>query len=245
MRYPTYLRSFLTALAALFLVVGAFGFDPGARIYPADSMVTLRFRAVSGWAKRNFRSVRVGYIRDDRRFTNGREMRERGPRFESLKFKREGDDTIVVTVPLRGEHEHSFVFLLPRKKGDRTADMRFCSVYTLAPDAFGLRPFKGEFHQHSNLSDGRTDPRNHVQYARAAGLDFVAVTDHRKTEQNDIVAAVAKDSGCGLVTYRGEEMHNVCSILHAVCLGAPEAMSIGQRTPELVAGAEPILRELR
>ena len=245
MRLPAYLRSLLTSLAALLLVVRTYGFDPGARIYPADSLVTLRFRAVSGWAKKNFRSVKVGYVRDDRRFTNGREMRERGPRFESLKFKREGDDTIVVTVPLRGEHEHSFVFHLPRKKGDRTPDMRFCAVYTLAPDAFRLRPFKGEFHQHSNVSDGRTPPRDHVRHARAAGLDFLAVTDHCSSRQNPVVAAAARDSGCGLVTYPGEEMHNVCNILHSVCLGAPEVMTMRERTPKLTAGAARILRELR
>lgn len=230
---------------ACFLVAEARGFEVGPRIYPADSMATLRFRAVSAWGKKHFRSVKVGYVRDDRRHSDGAEFREKGPRFENLKFTREGDDTIVVKVPLRGEHEHTFCFYLPRKKGVKTAEMRQVTVCTLAPDAFRLRPFKGEFHQHSSLSDGRTDPRNHVQYARAAGLDFVAVTDHRKTEQNAIVAAIAKDSGCGLVTYRGEEMHNVSAILHSVCLGAPEVMSIGQRTPELVAGAEPILRELR
>ena len=230
---------------ACFRIAEAGGFDIGARIYPADSMATLRFRAVSAWGKKNFKNVKVGYVRDDRRHSDGAEFREKGPRFENLKFTREGDDTIVVKVPLRGEHEHTFCFYLPRKKGVKTAEMRQVTVCTLAPDAFRLRPFKGEFHQHSSLSDGRTDPRNHVQYARAAGLDFVAVTDHRKNEQNAIVAAVAKDSGCGLVTYRGEEMHNVSAILHSVCLGAPEVMSIGQRTPELVAGAEPILRELR
>jgi hypothetical protein len=230
---------------ACFLVAEARGFEVGPRIYPADSMATLRFRAVSAWGKKNFKSVKVGYVRDDRRFSDGAKLREGGPRMENLKFRREGDGTIVVKVPLRGEHEHTFFFHLPRRKGEKAPEMRQVTVCTLAPDAFHLRPFKGEFHQHSNLSDGKTDPQNHVQYARAAGLDFVAVTDHRKSEQNDIVAAVAKNSGCGLVTYRGEEMHNVSAILHSICLGAPEVMSIGRRTPELVAGAAPILRELR
>ena len=235
----------LLLVLTCFRIAEVRGFDIGARIYPADSMATLRFRAVSPWARKNFKHVKVGYVRDDRRFSNGAELRERGPRFENLKFTREGDDTIVVTVPLRGEHEHTFSFHLPRKKGEKNPEMRQVTICTLAPDTFQLRPFKGEIHQHSNVSDGRTDPRNHVQYARAAGLDFVAVTDHWHSEQNPIVAAAAKDSGCGLVTYPGEEMHNVAHVLHSICLGAPKVMSIRERNAELVKGADPILRELR
>lgn len=238
------MRIFWSALA-LFAAAAGHGFELPARIYPADSMATLRFRAASDWAKKHFRTVRVGYIRDDRRFSDGRQFRERGPRFEDLKIKREGEDTIVVKVPLRGEHRHAFVFYLPLKKGEKKREERFYAVCTLAPDAFALRPFKGEIHQHSNVSDGRTEPRDHVRYARAAGFDFIAVTDHRSSRQNPIVAAAAKDSGSGLVTYPGEEMHNVGHILHSICLGANEVMSITRRTPELVAGAAPILEKLR
>ena len=234
----------LTVLA-LFGFLRAHGFDIEARIYPADSMAVLRFRAVSAWGKKNFKQVKVGYVRDDRRHSNGRELREKGPRLENLKFRREGADTIVVKIPLRGEHEHSFFFYLPRKKGEKTAEMRKVAIYSLAPDAFALRPFKGEIHQHSNFSDGRTPPQDHVMYAREAGFDFIAVTDHWNNKQNAIVAAAAKDSGCGLVTYPGEEMHNTGHILHSICLGAPKVMSLRERTPELVKAVKPILAEVR
>lgn len=227
------------------VVLRAHGFDIAARIYPADSLAVLRFRAVSAWGKKNFKSVKVGYVRDDRRFSNGRELRERGPRFEKLNFRREGDDTIVVEVPLRGEHEHAFFFYLPRQKGDKTQEIRKVALYTLAPDAFELRPFKGEIHQHSHVSDGRTPPQDHIRYAREAGFDFIAVTDHWHNEQNAIVADAAKSSGCGLVTYPGEEMHNVSHILHSICLGAPGVMSRRERNAQLSAAAKPILEELR
>lgn len=235
----------ILSVLAFFGFARAHGFDIEARVYPADSMAVLRFRAVSAWGKKNFKLVKVGYVRDDRRHSDGMELRERGPRFENLKFKREGDDTIVVKVPLRGEHEHTFFFHLPRKKGEKNPEMRKIAICTLAPDAFELRPFKGDIHQHSNVSDGRTPPRDHVMYAREAGLDFVAVTDHWHSEQNPIVAAAAKDSGCGLVTYPGEEMHNVAHVLHSICLGAPKVMSIRERNAELARGAKPILAQLR
>lgn len=234
----------LTLCLFVLLAAAAQGFELPARIYPADSKATLRFRARSAWAKKNFAAVRLGYIRDDRRFTDGKAMHETGPRFQTLKIRRE-NDTIVAEVPLRGEHEHSFIFYLPPAKGGKREE-RYYSICTLAPDAFKLRPFKGEFHQHSNVSpDGKEPPQDHVRYAREAGLDFVAVTDHGQHRQNAIVAAAAKDSGSGLVTYPGEEMHNVAAVLHSICLGAPGAMSIRKRTPELSSGAAPILRELR
>ena len=235
------------ALTLLTLLLSACvqAFDIAARIYPADSMATLRFRAVSAWGRKNFKNVRVGYVRDDRRFTDGKIFRERGPRFENLKFTREGDDTIVVRVPLRGEHEHSFFFYLPRKKGENRSEMRRVALYTLAPDAFRLRPFKGEFHQHSTLSDGGAPPRDHILYARMAGFDFIAVTDHRNQKQNPVIAAAARDSGCGLVTYPGEEMHNPTAVLHSVCLGASEVMSIRERSAKIDAAIKPILAELR
>ena len=235
----------LLTLLMLFRLASGYAFEPSARIYPADTLVTVRFRAVSAWGKKNFKVVRVGYIRDDRRFSDGKAFREKGPRFEKLNFVREGDDTIVVKLPLRGEHEHIFYFYLPRKKGEKAPEMRKVALCTLAPDAFRLRPFKGEFHQHSTLSDGGTPPQDHVRYAREAGLDFIAVTDHRHKEQNAIVAAVAKDSGCGLVTYPGEEMHNPTAVLHSVCLGAPKVMSIRERNAELSAATKRILAELR
>ena len=234
----------LAAACVLFGALAARGFELDARIYPADTAATLRFRATTQWDKKNFDTVKVGYVRDDRRFTDGKAMRL-APRLQMLKCRRENGE-LVVTVPLRGEHEHSFVFIAPPPKGEKSGEeLRYYSIYTLAPDAFKLRPFKGEFHQHSNLSDGREPPQDHVRYAREAGFDFLAVTDHGSKKQNAIVADAARDSGSGLVTYPGEEMHNVGAVLHSVCLGAPEVMSIRKRTPELAAAIEPILAELR
>lgn len=236
-------RAWPLAVCALLGALTARGFELAARIYPADTVATLRFSPTTEWDRKHFDTVKVGYVRDDRRFGDGKAMRL-APRLQMLKCRRE-NGALVVTVPLRGEHEHSFVFIAPPGKGQKSGEERYYSVYTLAPDAFKLRPFKGEFHQHSNLSDGREPPQDHVRYAREAGFDFLAVTDHGSKKQNAIVADAARDSGSGLVTYPGEEMHNVGAVLHSVCLGAPEVMSIRKRTPELTAAIESILAELR
>ena len=62
-------KKFLSVAAALLCGVGVWSFEleGPARIFPADSRVTLRFKAVSKWAKQNFDTVQVGYVRDDRR----------------------------------------------------------------------------------------------------------------------------------------------------------------------------------
>ncbi|MBQ6352505.1 MAG: hypothetical protein IJJ28_04490, partial [Lentisphaeria bacterium] len=73
----------------------------------------------------------------------------------------------------------------------------------------------------------------------------IAVTDHSEFRQNDIVSTTARGSGCGLVTYPGEEMHNVAGVLHSICLGAPDVMSIRKRDEKLTAAAAPILNDLR
>ena len=223
----------------------ATGFEPEYSVYPADSTVTLRFVPKSEWAKKNFAhpKLKVSYVRDDRRFSGGEEFRDAGR--EPLRFKREGG-AIVITLPLRGEHEHSFAFYTPKKKKtDRFADItRFASVYTLRPDLFALRPFKGEIHQHSKFSpDGKMPVEQHIRYGREAGFDFIAVTDHYNWDQNPVAIAFARDSGSGLTVYPGEEIHNKAS-LHAICLGAPRKMSQMERTPEFAAEWQPIYEQL-
>lgn len=223
----------------------ACGFELETRIYPADSLAKLRFRAVDEWDKKNFDKVKVGYIRDDRRFTDGEVMRLSRPRFEYPKMVKH-DGVITVEVPLRGEHEHIFCFELPYRKGMKRLERRYLSVYSLAPDLFELRPFKGEFHQHSKFSpDGKEPAEQHIRYARAVGLDFVAVTDHYNYDQNQVAISTARDSGSGLTVYPGEEMHTFGSLLHAICLGAPRKMSQIQRTPEFSSEVRPVLEELR
>ena len=224
----------------------ATGFEPEHSVYPADSTVSLRFVPKSAWAKKNFAhpKLKVSYVRDDRRFSGGEEFKDAGR--EPLRFKREAG-AIVITLPLRGEHEHSFAFYTPKKKkSDRFGDItKFSAVYTLRPDLFALRPLKGEIHQPSQFSpDGKMPVEQHIRYAREAGFDFIAVTDHFNWDQNPVAIAAARDSGSGLTVYPGEEIHNKAS-LHSICLGAPHKMSQMERTPEFAAEWRPIFEELR
>ena len=118
----------LSTLAAVSTAVAAAAFELPARIYPADSLVKLRFRAATAWARENFDRVKVGYMRDDRRFTDGGEMRLSRPRFEYPPMTKK-DGIITIEVPLRGEHEHIFCFELPYKKGQKQLDTLLLVVH--------------------------------------------------------------------------------------------------------------------
>lgn len=71
-----------------------------------------------------------------------------------------------------------------------------------------------DLHAHSSVSDGTVPPADLVRAAAAAGLDVVALTDHDTTAGWDEAAAVASETGVGLVRgieistrYRGSGVH--------------------------------------
>ena len=52
------------------------------------------------------------------------------------------------------------------------------SVYALKPDLYSRRALRGDFHIHSNISDGDESPALVAAYYRMAGYDVCALTDH-------------------------------------------------------------------
>ena len=63
--------------------------------------------------------------------------------------------------------------------------------------------YRGDCHVHSVFSDGELTPEQLAAAARAAGLDFVATTEHNNTEAYD---AWAKAAGTDLLVIPGEEV---------------------------------------
>ena len=220
-------------------------FELRERIFPADTEMELRFTARSRWAKKNLPRVEVGYIRDDARYMHGDpgELHPGDNDYEILPHRIEGDTIVVPHVILRGEFRHAFV-IDPPVENWRQRHAPY-PVMSLAPDAFGLRPYKGGIHQHSSVSDGVGTPSQQVGYARAGGFDFVSVTDHAKYAQNAEAIGYAAETGCGLEVYVGEEMHSPATVLHSICLGAPEAMSRLKRDEEFARDIAPELTRLR
>ncbi len=85
---------------------------------------------------------------------------------------------------------------------------------------------RGAFHIHSTLSDGRGTPAQIARAARAAGLQFIIMTDHnlRALTEPAYEAGVLVISGVELSTRKG----------HLVVIGAPRGVSRPERDPDPV-----------
>ena len=108
------------------------------------------------------------------------------------------------------DREGEYWFAL-RQTGDNSGKW-FCEfgLYALEPDLFGLRPWRGDLHVHSNSSQcgsALDDPKFVTATARKNGLDFMALTDHMQQEPSREVAAYWREAGAGLSVFPGEEVH--------------------------------------
>jgi hypothetical protein len=72
----------------------------------------------------------------------------------------------------------------------------------------GISPrwLKGDLHVHSDHSDGRWGIDSIVAYARAASLDYVALTDHNTHTGTDLLRAALRDAGLPTVVIPGLEL---------------------------------------
>ncbi len=93
------------------------------------------------------------------------------------------------------------------------------SVYALNADLYALRPLKGDTHVHSCRSDGRETPEVVAANYRAAGFDFMALTDHRRFEPSLEAIAAYADVKLGMTQMTGEEVHSPKTYLHIVHFG--------------------------
>jgi hypothetical protein len=131
-----------------------------------------------------------------------------------------------------GEQEH--VLLLERRVVDRSpagllellgkggdnrtavADFR---VYSVAPDLFARRPFKGDLHMHSYHSDGKESPAYVAGACRRIGMDFMAVTDHRKYAPSLEAQKAYEGVELDLRIFPGEEVHPPEDPVHIINFG--------------------------
>lgn len=80
------------------------------------------------------------------------------------------------------------------------------SRFTLKARASGW--YRGELHCHSYHSDGDASPQEMIDFAKALGLDFLAVTDHNTISHLVDLAAIDPGDlvlipGCEVTTYKG------------------------------------------
>ncbi len=129
-----------------------------------------------------------------------------------------------ITKFFEGEQEHTFS--VEEIKPDKKRRVFFVAhVYSLEPDLFALRPYKGDFHMHSHRSDGVESPAYVAAASRRAGLDFMALTDHRTYRASLQAAGAFEGAPADLRVFPGEEVHPPDNPVHIVSLGAASGIT--------------------
>jgi hypothetical protein len=139
--------------------------------------------------------------------------------YDSL-ILRSDDGSLYFDYEFSGEQAYIVrVFRTPVKDAERDRPVGNFMVYSLFPDLYKLRPYKGEFHCHSYHSDGNEAPEIVAANYRKNGFDFMALTDHHLWYPSKIAVDAYKDTPIDLKLFYGEEVHPFRNHVHMVNFG--------------------------
>ena len=105
------------------------------------------------------------------------------------------------------EQEYSVKIFRSDIVPDNSKEYSIVYLYCVEEDLYKLRPFKGDFHLHTQRSDGRESPAGVSAACRSAGLDFWAITDHFRYEPSIEAIDAYKGVKLGAKIFTGEELH--------------------------------------
>lgn len=137
---------------------------------------------------------------------------------------------IRITAVFEAEQEHTFI--IEATCGDKTRTIGDFRVYSVEPDLYALRPYKGDFHMHSHRSDGVESPAYVAGACRRAGLHFMGLSDHRFYAGSIEAADAFADAPVDLRIYPAEEVHTPDNPVHILSFGAAEGITEYYREDE-------------
>ena len=123
-------------------------------------------------------------------------------RYDYMPLNSRGDDLYCVEYDFTTEQQYSV-----KIKYD---DKIICSthLFSVDDDLGQLKPYKGDTHLHTCRSDGEGTPFEVACNYRAAGYDFIAITDHHKFEPSLEAQREIKELTDDFFVFSGEEVHN-------------------------------------
>ncbi len=123
-------------------------------------------------------------------------------RYSYCEMTAEGDGVYSYEYPFFGEQKYDVKIVIGEER------LIWAHVYSVLPDLAKVKPYKGDTHLHSCRSDGEGTPFEVACNYRAAGYDFIAITDHHRYAPSlEGKTAVEKWTKMYRV-FRGEEVHN-------------------------------------
>jgi len=193
--------------------------DAWPLIVPADATSTIHLSpAGNGWNWRQDVPYRVTVY----------PVEERGQAPDWLEHNtctvHAQSDDLVIPWHFASEQEH---VLLIQDDGPDGPTMPIIEVrvYSLEPDLFHRRPYKGDVHTHSRRSDGRELPAHVAAEGRRIGLDFLAVTDHRLFEPSLEAIAAYEGVMLDMALLSGEEIHPPDNPVHIIHFGGERSIN--------------------
>lgn len=123
-----------------------------------------------------------------------------------------------------GEQEH-VLYIEQISKDNKRRVFGDIRLYSLNDDLFSLRPYKGDFHIHSNRSDGIESPAYVAGACRRVGFDWMGLSDHEaygpSVESQKAFTGLPID----LKIYNAEEVHCPDNPVHVLSFGATGSVS--------------------
>lgn len=123
------------------------------------------------------------------------------------------------------EAEQEHVLLVERLEGERRTAVADVRIYSVGPDLYSRRPYKGDLHIHTNRSDGKESPAYVAGRCREIGLDFLAITDHRRYEPSLEAIAAYSEAPIDMRLFPGEEVHPPRNPVHIVNFGGSSSIN--------------------
>ncbi len=123
-------------------------------------------------------------------------------RYDYICLNKCCDDLFFTEYEFASEQQYS----LKVKYGDKV--ICWSHIYSVDNDLAQLKPFKGDTHLHTCRSDGEGTPFEVSCNYRAAGYDFIAITDHHKFAPSLEAQEQIKKLTNDFFVFRGEEIHN-------------------------------------
>ncbi len=140
------------------------GFQADLRLVPRDSL---------GAAEQYFTGSKAHNIAlRDRAIQRGFKLNEYG-------LFRVDDDVKIAGETEEGIYEALGLALVPPELRENRGEIAAAEQRTL-PRLVTVQDLRGDLHMHTNVTDGRADAEAMAAAARAAGLDYIAITDHSR-----------------------------------------------------------------
>lgn len=105
---------------------------------------------------------------------------QRGMKLNEYGLYRSDDGVLVAGETEEGIYEALGLAFVPPELRENRGEMAAAETGTL-PSLIQLQDLRGDLHMHTTATDGRADAETMARAARAAGLQYIAITDHSQS----------------------------------------------------------------